>query len=117
MTKNPVCCRADDMVTKAAQVMQSENIGSIPVIENERTQKLVGIVTDRDLVLKIIAKGHDVKSTKVEAAFSFTRTSNRARQLWALRWHWPQSPVVRTWSKARITRYSVFLQGIRKWIF
>ncbi len=66
MTKNPVCCRPDDMVTKVAQLMQSENIGSIPVIENEQTKKLVGIVTDRDLVLKIIAKGHDVKSTKVE---------------------------------------------------
>ncbi len=30
MTKNPVCCRPDDMVVKAAQLMQSENIGSIP---------------------------------------------------------------------------------------
>ena len=70
MTKNPVCCRPDDMVTKVAQLMQSENIGSIPVIENERTQKLVGIVTDRDLVLKIIAKGQDVKSTKVEAVMT-----------------------------------------------
>ena len=70
MTKNPVCCRPDDMVTKVAQLMQSENIGSIPVIENERTQKLVGIVTDRDLVLKIIAKGHDVKSTKVGAVMT-----------------------------------------------
>ena len=70
MTKNPVCCRPDDVVTKVAQLMQSENIGSIPVIENERTQKLVGIVTDRDLVLKIIAKGHDVKSTKVGAVMT-----------------------------------------------
>ena len=70
MTKTPVCCRPDDMVTKVAQLMESENIGSIPVIENDRTQKLVGIVTDRDLVLKIIAKGHDVKSTKVEAVMT-----------------------------------------------
>ena len=53
MTKNPVCCLPDDMVAKVAQLMQSENIGSIPVIENEQTQKLVGIVTDRDLALKI----------------------------------------------------------------
>src|SRR5512147_3201634 len=67
MTKNPVCCRPDDIVAKVAQLMQSENIGSIPVIENEQTQKLVGIVTDRDLALKIVAKGHDAKSTKVEA--------------------------------------------------
>jgi CBS domain-containing protein len=70
MTKNPVCCRPDDMVVKVAQLMQSENIGSIPVIENERTLKLVGIVTDRDLALKIVAKGQDAKSTKVEAVMT-----------------------------------------------
>lgn len=70
MTKNLVCCGPDDMVTKVAQLMQSENIGSIPVVENERTQKLVGIVTDRDLVLKIIAGECDVKSTKVDAVMT-----------------------------------------------
>ena len=70
MTKKPVCCRPDDTVAKAAQLMQSENIGSIPVIENEQTQKLVGIVTDRDLALKIVAKGLDAKSTKVEAVMT-----------------------------------------------
>jgi len=70
MTKNPVCCRPDDMVVKVAQLMQSENIGSIPVIENDQTQKLVGIVTDRDLALKIVAKGQDAKSTKVEAVMT-----------------------------------------------
>jgi CBS domain-containing protein len=70
MTKNPVCCQPDDRVVKVAQLMQRENIGSIPVIENEQTQKLVGIVTDRDLALKIVAKGQDAKSTKVEAVMT-----------------------------------------------
>lgn len=70
MTKNPVCCLPNDMVAKAAQLMKRENIGSIPVIENEQTQKLVGIVTDRDLTLKIVAEGHDAKSTKVEAVMT-----------------------------------------------
>jgi CBS domain-containing protein len=70
MTKNPVCCQPNDMVEKVAQLMQSENIRSIPVIENEQTQKLVGIVTDRDLALKIVAKGQDAKSTKVEAVMT-----------------------------------------------
>jgi CBS domain-containing protein len=70
MTKNPVCCQSDDVVVKVAQLMQSENIGSVPVIENEQTQKLVGIVTDRDLALKIVAKGQDANSTKVEAVMT-----------------------------------------------
>ena len=70
MTKDPVCCLPDDAVAKVARLMQRDNIDSIPVIENDQTQKLVGIVTDRDLVLKIIAKGQDAKSTKVESVMT-----------------------------------------------
>lgn len=70
MTKNPVCCLPDDIVTKAAELMKSSNIGSIPVIESEQTKKLVGIVTDRDLTLKIVAKGLDAKSAKVESVMT-----------------------------------------------
>jgi CBS domain-containing protein len=50
--------------------MKSENVGSLPVIENRHSKKLVGIVTDRDLILKIVAEGLDVKSTKIEAAMT-----------------------------------------------
>jgi len=66
MTKNPVCCLPNDQVAKVAQMMKRENVGSIPVIENEQTRKLVGIVTDRDLALKVIAEGLDCKSTTAE---------------------------------------------------
>jgi len=65
MTKNPVCCLPDDMAAKAAQLMKRKHIGSVPVIENEQTCKLIGIVTDRDLALKIVAEGREAKSTKV----------------------------------------------------
>ena len=78
MTKNPVCCLPDDSVAKAAELMKSENIGSIPVIENEQNQKLVGIVTDRDLALKIVAEGLDAKSTKVEAVMTHKVVACRA---------------------------------------
>ena len=70
MTKNPLCCLPEDLVTKAAGLMKSENIGSIPVVENEQTKKLVGIVTDRDLTLKILADGLNAKSTKVDAVMT-----------------------------------------------
>jgi len=65
MTKNPICCLPDSVVAEAAKLMKSENIGSIPVIENEQSHKLVGIVTDRDLAVKIVAEELDAKSTKV----------------------------------------------------
>ncbi len=70
MTDNPVCCLPSDSVAKAAGLMKSENIGSIPVIESERSQTLVGIVTDRDLALTIVAEGRDAKSTPVEAVMT-----------------------------------------------
>lgn len=70
MTKEPVCCLPEDTAAKVAQLMQRDNIGSIPVIEDEKTQRLAGIVTDRDLVLKVIAKGQDAKTTKVETVMS-----------------------------------------------
>ena len=70
MTKDPVCCLPDDSVAKAAELMERENIGSIPVIENEQSRRLVGIVTDRDLALKIVAGELDAKSTTVETVMT-----------------------------------------------
>ena len=45
--------------------MKKGNVGSILVIESEQTKKLIGIVTDRDLALQVVADGRDAKSTKV----------------------------------------------------
>ena len=78
MTSNPVCCVPNDSVAKAAGLMKSQDIGSIPVIENEQTKKLVGIVTDRDLALKIVAEGRDPKTTKVEAVMTHNVVTCRA---------------------------------------
>jgi len=66
MTKKVVWCLPNDLVSKAAKLMKTENVGSIPVVENEQTKKLVGIVTDRDLTLRVLADGLDAKSTKVD---------------------------------------------------
>jgi CBS domain-containing protein len=66
MTKKPVCCLPNDTVVKAAELMKDKDVGSIPVVENEQTKKLVGIVTDRDLALRIVAEGLDARTTKVE---------------------------------------------------
>jgi CBS domain-containing protein len=65
MTKTPFCCLPTDAVSKVAQQMKKENVGSIPVIESSQTKKLIGIVTDRDLALQVVADERDVKSTMV----------------------------------------------------
>ena len=65
MTQDPACCLPDELVIDVAQLMLDEDVGSVPVIEDEGTKKLIGIVTDRDLALKVVAEGRDPKSTKV----------------------------------------------------
>ena len=70
MTPNPVCCLPTDHVAAVAQIMNRENIGSMPVIDNIESQKLIGIITDRDLAMRVVGKGCDVESTKVESVMT-----------------------------------------------
>ena len=56
MTAGPTAIASDAMVVEAARRMLSEDVGSLPVVEGET---LVGMVTDRDLVLHVIAKDLD----------------------------------------------------------
>ena len=66
MTQNPACCLPSDKAFEAAQLMKSEDVGPIPVVSDKKTRELIGIVTDRDLVLKVISEGRDPKSTALE---------------------------------------------------
>jgi len=66
MTKDPVCCLPDDEVQKAAKLMKDEDVGVIPIIEDEDTKTLLGIVTDRDLALRVVAEGRDIAGTRIK---------------------------------------------------
>ena len=79
MTKDPVCCLPSDGVAKVAKMMKEENFGSIPVIENEQTRKLLGIVTDRDLAIKVVAEGRDVKTSKISEVMTQKVVTCRAK--------------------------------------
>src|SRR5207344_1219535 len=70
MTKNPVCCLPGDPVAKVAQLMKSTDIGSVPIIDDERSKRLIGIVTDRDLVVKMVAEGRDAETARAEEVMS-----------------------------------------------
>ncbi len=60
MTQNPKTCGPQDSVVDVAKLMASEDVGPIPVVEGD---KLVGIVTDRDIVVRVVAEGRDAQST------------------------------------------------------
>jgi CBS domain-containing protein len=54
MTSNPTTVKPDSPATEAARIMKSEDTGIVPIVDGGR---LVGVSTDRDLALKIIAEG------------------------------------------------------------
>jgi CBS domain-containing protein len=62
MTSNPSNVETSSSVVEAARLMKSEDVGSIPVTEGDR---LVGIVTDRDIAIRVVAEGKDVRSVTV----------------------------------------------------
>lgn len=66
MTKDPTCCVPSDTAQRVASLMRDEQAGVIPVIENEQSQKIVGVVTDRDLCMNVVAEGRDPGTTRVE---------------------------------------------------
>jgi CBS domain-containing protein len=70
MTKNPSCCVPSDPAPRAAGIMRNEDTGIIPVIENEQSQKIVGVVTDRDLCMNIVAEGRDSRTVSVDACMT-----------------------------------------------
>ena len=61
MTTNPCTIDADKDVAYAAKMMKDENVGVAPIVEGE---KLVGVLTDRDIAVKVVAEGKDPQSTK-----------------------------------------------------
>ena len=78
MTKNPVVCMPNDLVAKVAQVMKREDVGPVPIVENGQTRRLVGMVTDRDLAVKMVAEGRDIKTTKAEEVMTRKLVTCRA---------------------------------------
>ena len=56
MTENAECTRPDATIQEAAQRMKKLDVGALPVCDNDR---LVGMVTDRDIILRSVSEGHD----------------------------------------------------------
>lgn len=69
MTKDPVCCTPSDTAQQAARHMRDNDCGCLPVVEEQETRKLVGVVTDRDIALRAVAEGRG-PNTRVEELMS-----------------------------------------------
>lgn len=67
MTPSPTAIAGGESVVEAARLMVSEDVGSLPVVEAER---VVGMVTDRDLVIHVLAKDLDPHKVPVSEVCS-----------------------------------------------
>ncbi|KHD89860.1 MAG: inosine-5-monophosphate dehydrogenase [Bdellovibrio sp. ArHS] len=67
MTPKAKVINHEHSVLEAAQIMLQEDCGSIPV---EKNDKMVGMLTDRDIAIRVVAQGKDPRRTKVEEVMS-----------------------------------------------
>lgn len=64
MTKNVVSVSGEENIKRAAELMRDHDIGAIPVCNSD---KVIGVVTDRDIVLRTVAEGSDASSENVRS--------------------------------------------------
>ena len=70
MTPDPACCEPGDSIFQVAEIMKRADVGSVPVVESRASKQLVGIVTDRDLVIKVLAGGRGSDRATVNDAMT-----------------------------------------------
>ena len=57
MTADPACCIPETALQEVAQMMIDHDCGEIPVVENKETKRPIGVITDRDIVCRTVARG------------------------------------------------------------
>ena len=62
MTSGPKVVQPSTTVAEAARLMQSEDVGSLPIVDGDR---LTGVITDRDIVLRVVSEGREPTGTPV----------------------------------------------------
>jgi CBS domain-containing protein len=85
MTADPAVCEMLQPVMDAARMMEECDCGAIPVVENRESNRLMGIITDRDIVLRSVAKGLDPMDTPVAVCMtkeiSFVRPDSQLEEV------------------------------------
>ena len=61
MTPNPACCTPETSIQDVARLMLQHDCGEIPVVAEKNSGGLIGVVTDRDIVVRLVARGEDVQ--------------------------------------------------------
>lgn len=59
------CARRNDLITDVARLMKENDTGVIPVVDDVDTKSLVGVITDRDIAVRVVAAGLDPATARV----------------------------------------------------
>lgn len=57
MSRNPACCTPATSLETVAKMMVENDCGEIPVVGDDKTMKPIGVITDRDIVCRAVARG------------------------------------------------------------
>ncbi len=58
MTSNPLAVTPGEPISRAAELMRDVDVGLIPVVDDTKSMRLVGVITDRDISVRCVAKQH-----------------------------------------------------------
>jgi CBS domain-containing protein len=67
MTPNPACVSEKDSIREVARIMAREDTGVVPVVDGK---KIIGMITDRDIVVRLVAEGKDASNAHVNEAMT-----------------------------------------------
>ncbi|MEO8041398.1 MAG: CBS domain-containing protein [Acidobacteriota bacterium] len=75
MTKDPACCTPDASLQEVAKMMVDSDCGCIPVVDSKDSRMPVGMITDRDITCRVVAKGQNPLDLTAKDAMTTTVVS------------------------------------------
>lgn len=99
MTRDPRCVTTNQKLSDVARLMRDEDCGAVPVIAGESDRKIIGMVTDRDIVIRVVAEGKNPTDTAVETAMT--------KQVYSVKEDDPVDQVFRVMSDNQVRRVPV----------
>lgn len=75
MTKDPACCTPDTSLQEVAKMMVDSDCGCIPVVDSKDSKMPVGMITDRDITCRVVAKGQNPLDLTAQDAMTSTVVS------------------------------------------
>ncbi len=70
MTPNPACCTPETSLREVAEMFVEHDCGAVPVVDNKESMRPLGIVTDRDIACRAIARGINALELKARECMS-----------------------------------------------